>query len=54
MTIDTPNCYSCKYYKSSILYKDSCDKYENIPKKMIENNKCEFYEKEGVNNENSI
>ena len=44
--IDTPKCYFCKYYKSSILYKNSCDKYEEISKEIINGTKeCKYYEK---------
>lgn len=42
--IDTPKCYSCKYYKSSILYKNSCDKYEEISKEITnETKECKYY-----------
>lgn len=42
----TPKCYTCEYFIKEILYKNSCQKYKEISKKIILGEKeCKYYKK---------
>ncbi len=45
MVYDTPNCNYCIFFNKNILYKYSCEKYEEIDEKILQGvKKCKYFD----------